>query len=354
MRWATTLVVLLLLATGCSGQPGDHYADATDVARAERVWADPWAAPRPELPEAGYGSNGLVSREAGSRETSYDGVDAVRAARLEVDAAVAAGWSLTGAECAPDEVRLVLTRGTEDLDTTAAAGVTVTGSAEVRVEVAVPHHADGSWPDLGSPVRPADSCLGGGGAVPLPDVPYDGSPIDAAGADQDPPRWEETDPGDEALRARVADDAWFRSTGAELSVGEPATGDRRRSAPAAEGSLTQPAADARTALAVVVGDLTAGGWETTWVSCGAQAPADATLRLVVDGRPATVRLTAAATGTVSWQLTLPVTDGPDPAWVLDPPALRTPACLGAEPLPRGLVHEGTPVGLPRRLQPISR
>lgn len=346
---------LALLATGCTEQPGDHYADATDLARAERVWADPWAAPVPELVEATYGSNAQVSRRVGTRTTAYADWPVLAAARAEATAARAAGWALTGASCADAEVALVLTRGTGELDTTAAAEVTVE-PGEARIEVAVPHHVDGSWPDLGPAMDIADSCLGGGADQKLPDVPFSGEPIDGRESDEDAPSWSDDGPdaAEEAIRAAIESDAWFLSTGVRLPSPPHDAGDQQRSAGAVVGVATPGPDDPRRSLAAVVSSMNASGWETTWASCGAGVTASATLRLVADGVPATVRLTAApgSAGEVAWQLTPPIVDGPDAGWVTRAPVLETSACLGSAPPTRMLVTEGTPVSLPTSLQPV--
>lgn len=356
-RTAGAAALAAALLTGCSDLPGDLYADDVDLARAQAVWADPWVAPGTlSVPQAGYGSNGQVSRRAGTRTTTYAGVDASAATAQEVAGAEAQGWALVGATCGPDEVRAVLTRGGTDVDSAAVADVRAEPDdelVEVSVDAEVPHHLDDDWPDLGPAVEVADTCLAGAAGNPAPELP-DGEPRGSADDDVDQPEWSGTGPtaDDEARVAALGADPWFQSLDTDVSEPDAAGGDRQRHAPSASGTLAPGPRQPLAALASAVGSMT--GWQPTYAACSRPTGGVVTLRLDSDAGPIVARLEAVPgdAGAVSWAVTLPIVGGPDQSWVDQVPALEAPACL-ATPSPRQPVTEGTPVGLIGELQPLQ-
>ncbi len=352
---AAALAAVLL--TGCSDLPGDLYADDVDLTRAQAVWADPWVAPSTlSVPEAGYGSNGQVDRQAGARTTTYVGGDASTATAQEVAGAEAQGWALVGATCDPDEVRAVLTRGGTDPGDAAVAEVRAEPDDElvdVSVDAQVPHHLDEDWPDLGPAVEVADTCLAGASGNPAPELP-DGEPRGSAEGDVDQPEWSGAGPtaDDEARASALDEDPWFQALDTDVSDPDTSGGDRQRHAPSAAGTLTPGPRQPLAALASVVGSMT--GWQPTYAACSRPSGGVVTLRLDGDAGPVVARLEAVPgdAGAVSWTVMLPIVGGPDQSWVDQVPTLETPACL-ADSSPREPVTEGTPVGLIGELQPLQ-
>ncbi|GAA4734887.1 hypothetical protein GCM10023350_18240 [Nocardioides endophyticus] len=346
-----------MLLTGCSNLPGDLYADDVDLTRAQAVWEDPWVAPSTlSVPEAGYGSNGRVSRHAGTRTTTYVALDASAATAQEVAGAEDQGWTLVGATCELDDVRAVLTRGGTDLDSAAVAEVRAEPDDElvdVSVTAEVPHHLDDDWPDLGPAVDVTDTCLAGASGNPAP-APPDDEPRGSADDDVETPEWSDAGPtaADEARTTALGDDAWFESLDADVSDPDTAGGDRQRRAPSAEGTLTPGPRRPLAALAAVVESM--GGWQPTYAACSRSTGGVVTLRLDSDAGPVVARLQAVPgdAGAVSWTVTLPIVSGPDQSWVDQVPTLGAPTCL-AGGSPRQPVTEGTPVGLIGELQPLQ-
>jgi hypothetical protein len=346
-----------MLLTGCSDLPGDLYADDVDLTRAQAVWADPWVAPSTlSVPQAGYGSNGQVSRQAGTRTTTYVGVDASVAVAQEVVGAEDRGWTLVGATCDPDQVRAVLTRGGTEPGSAALAEVRAEPDDEfvdVSVEAQVPHHLDDDWPDLGPAVDVADTCLSGASGNLAPELP-DAEPRGSADDGVDRPEWTGAGPtaDDDARVAALDDDTWFGSLDTKVSDPDTTGGDRQRHAPSAAGSLTPGPRRPLAALSSVVDSMT--GWEPTYAACSRSTGGVVTLRLVGDAGPVVARLEAVPgdAGAVSWTVTLPIVSGPDQSWVDQVPALEDPTCL-AGASPRQPLAEGTPVGLIAELQPLQ-
>lgn len=354
---AVAMLVGTLLLTGCSSLPGDLYADDVDLTRAQAVWADPWVAPSTlSVPEAGYGSNDQVTRRAGTRTTTYAGVDATVATSQEVASAEAQGWSLVGVTCDPDDVRAVLAKGGTDPDTAAVTEVRAEPDDElvqVQVEAEVAHHLDDDWPDLGPAVTVEDTCLAGADGDPAPALPG-GEPRGPADDGVDAPAWSDDGPtaDDEARSDALGDDPWFQSLGVSLQDPDTAEGDHRRHAPSVEGTLSPGPRRPLAAVAAVVESMT--GWQPTYAACSRPTGGVVTLRLDNDAGPVVARLEALPgdAGAVSWTVTLPVVGGPDQSWVDQVPALESPTCL-AGGSPRQPVVEGTPVGLIDQLQPLQ-
>jgi hypothetical protein len=353
---AAALVGTVLL-TGCSNLPGDLYGDEVDLARAQAVWEDPWVAPSTlSVPEAGYGSNGQVDRQAGARTTTYVGVDASAATAQEVAGAEDQGWSLVGATCGPDGSRAVLTRGGTDPAKARVAEVRAEPDdrlVEVSVVAEVPHHVDDDWPDLGPAVEVADTCLAGATGNPAPELP-DSAPRGSADDGVETPDWPGTGPAadDEARVAALDDDPWFATLGTDVSDPDTAGGDRQRHAPSAAGTLTPGPRQPLAALASVVDSMS--GWQPTYAACSRPTGGVVTLRLDGDAGPVVARLEAVPgdAGAVSWTVTLPIAGGPDQSWVDQVPALEAPACLAGRSSAQP-VAEGTPVGLIGELQPLQ-
>jgi hypothetical protein len=351
------VIIGSVLLTGCSNLPGDLYGDDVDLARAQAVWQDPWVAPSTlSVPEAGYGSNGQVSRQAGTRTTTYVGLDASAATAQEVAGAQDQGWTLVGATCEPDQVRAVLSRGGADPDSATVAEVRAEPDDElvdVSVVAQVPHHLDDDWPDLGPAVDVRETCLAGSSGHSAPELPG-GEPRGSADDDVATPEWSDAGPtaADEARAAALDDDTWFESLDTEVSEPDTASGDQQRHAPSAAGTLTPGPRQPLAALAHVVDSMT--GWQPTYAACSRPTGGVVTLRLDGDAGPVVARLQAVPgdAGAVSWTVTLPIVSGPDQSWVDQTPMLESPACLAGSS-PRQPVVEGIPVGLIGELQPLQ-
>jgi len=317
---------LVLTLAGCVPLDGRTYPNATDLARASRIWNDRWLAPTRTQVVESVGRVGLpeLSRDVGGRRylTTAAPADAVVA---EVRAAQASGWVLTGVTCdtAEDSVRVSLATGGVDPDSAAIAGIqtyrwsefslpaTATGSdqvpadriAEVVIWAEVPHHLDQGWPDP-EPIALDDTCLVGGTvSVPAaqPDLPQ--APMDAAGAgitDLDDPTtkvqgWKSTEPTAQERDAveMLSGDKTLTNLGITLSEGGAQEATGARGSP--EG--TSPARAVPTdRLARTVKDAAADGWMLTYASCTAgddllQAELRRTLS---DDITATLRLTLVA------------------------------------------------------------
>ena len=317
------VAAVLGLAPGCSRTPGRLYPDRVDLARAQRVWADPWAAPLPEAPDVAFGSDGRISRWAGRRQAVYTGTSPRRATALEVAAAQHDGWGLVAASCRRSAVVAVLARGGDDLDRVATARLRATrvpggasGGAEVTVDAAVPHHLDDRWPVPADPVPVSTTCVGQGSArgsdEAVPPVPFAGRPLRDDHRDVDRPEW----PGDRvpartrALVEAVEADPWFASAGLAFDVPEEQPAGARRFAPRVVATLHTGATTPTGSVRSTVDEMT--GWEPTWAACGARRTAEATLRLVTSAGTAAARLAAdpRRPGRVAVDVRLPVPTDP--------------------------------------------
>ncbi len=380
----------LSLASCTEDLPGSFYPTEVDLARAQQVWRDPWLAPTEVgTVEAGWGSNGQVSRRAGTRTTTWVVDNPVMAARRELAAARGAGWQLLAGTCNRAELALLLAKpmSADGRAFTAVAHLRSEGgeqSSEVTVEGLVPHHLDGNWPVPDEPLPDAEECLADPDGttvgsepernaesltfqLPGPEMgsePYEG-PDRIGDADDDPDHeWRD---GEDALAdaepliAAVNDNDWLRRLGATVASesDSAADGKTRRRGPYGWAPLPGEGGGLRT-LASAVDAATSADWELTWVSCGGGAAPDATLRLVTEHGPATARLgdpsvfgVYPSAGLVAF-VTLPVPDGPDVGWVVEPPALDPDrvACLTGEAPRDARMVEGEPVTLPDDLQPI--
>jgi hypothetical protein len=356
------LLVLLPLA-GCADN-SDLASTAVDLARAERIWQDPWVAPDElAVPTSAYGSDGHVVRLAGTRETAYAAGPRAAAAR-ETGAALTHGWALYAATCRRGEVTVQVVRGT-GTDDAALASLVATRPpgrrwSTVQVVAVVPHHADGSWPVRDARVRPGTTCLGGGTAgqdpVSVPREPTGGDG-EAAPEDVGWSRASLTDDESALIDELAADPLVDRDPG-ELLRPDLREGDHRRFGVHVTGEVAPDRAgrDPRGAVAAVVAGMTA--WEPTWALCtpGPAGSVDVRLRRVTEHGVATARLRhdPSTGGRVAWVVRLPVPEGPVPSAVADAPALADARCLGDGPLPAGITIEGQPVSVPSRLQPVAR
>lgn len=347
-RAATLLGVGALLLAGCSRLPGDLYATDTDVVRAQRVWSDPWLAPdRLSVPEARWGSDGLVNRTAAARATRYVRTGTLAAVGEEVRAGLAADWTLVGVACTEDDVRALLTIGGTDPDAAAVAEVAADATdrddpVDVSVVAVVPHHLDDDWPDLGPAVAPDDTCLAGGSAGSAAVLP-DEEPRGPVDDEVDVPAWsdDELTEADRAGLEALAADPWYVGVG---PAPEPETGasESRRRAPATTGRVEGT-------VAALVDDMT--GWVPTYARCSRRTGLTVTLRLDGPG-PVVARLvsTADEPRRVTWTVRLPVVAGPDQGWVDEVPELTASRCLDGAVPPTTTLAEGTPVGLLGELQ----
>lgn len=356
---ALTVLVALTALGGCFLGPDGKYAStAVDLDRAERAWRDPWlGAESAHVPTNMYGVEGVL-RTVTERDTSYL-LDHVAAARLEIDTAVAHGWSLVGATCTADRTEAVLAMGT-GVDDGVRADLVVKdastdgGSASIAsVTGSVAHHADGSWPGPSPTYAVADTCLDGGPARavdPLPDGRYEGpdaepDPEDFTGWQRD--HLSETE---SAQREQLVANPWVSSLDVEFDAQDLETGDSSRPANARVGEVTTPARSGRAAVTDLVAGMT--DWELTWAACGTRRDTSAGLRLVTDSGVAVALLKSVGdTGLVQWTITPPVPEGPRGDWVRDLPPLTKSRCLGNGPIP-GLFVEGVPAVLPSSLNPL--
>ena len=356
----TALLCAVPLAAGCTTQNKENASTATDVARAERIWADPWVAPVDlSVPTSGYGSNGLVVRVAGSRETAYRGGPR-DAALLEARAAIEHGWDLYAVTCSRREVVVQVVRG-DSLDDAALVAVSATrepgaSHSEVTVTALVPHHADGSWPVGEERTEPRDTCLMGGRSGELARLPQKPTDGDGEAGDEDFAGWrrDELSGNEAALLDEVAADPWVRQVGAVIDPPSMRDGDSRRFGSFAGGTLPATSASPRESVADVVAGMS--GWEPTWAACGPgrRGSVDVRLRLVTEHGVATARVwqDPSLGDEVGWSLAVPVPEAPVPDRVAEVPALADPVCLGTTRLPRALTIEGEPVAVPYRLQPV--
>lgn len=354
-------VVLLALAasalTACTPEAAEHATTPLDLQRSERVWDDPWIAPDNLVsPSSAYGSNGFVTREAGSRTTMYAGGQRA-AARIELRAARQRGWQLHGAECTPEGILVELTRGS-GLDDGALARIHARPEArrtEVDVVGLVPHHADGSWPDPGAGLSVSETCLGGGDAVFEPFIDQ-GEPLEGSGA-EDPLddfggwRREQPDDDEQALVEEVQSDPWFTSNGGELSDPRLRSGDNSRFGPTAR--VTVPRSGITSAEAARTAIDAMKQWQLTWVSCS-RGTLTATLRLRVEHGVAVARVqvSPAEQRDVVIDLTLPAVETPPLGTARSAPVLERSRCLDGTATGRRLTIEGEPVAVTNHVQPL--
>jgi hypothetical protein len=369
-RLLAAVAVIGALASACTSAPlrGAWYANATDLARAQRVWSDPWVAPTATKATHYQASNsGVLDRVVGVRTTESAG-GAVRArAKDEVAAAVATGWELVTVACttsggAPEPTRVdaVLQRRTTDLDHAATATVTTaaawSGSATTftTVSVTVPHHLDTWWPRE-HPTAVELTCLGTGQSATITPTLRPGPWTDRGPADPASlpslavPTWSgPAVPDDLAAAVGAASaDPWL--TQLRLAPALPqltAAADDVRSSAAA----TAPAGRSLGRLADLV-TAAPTPWRVTYAACfGSSGPAAAELvREVGSGRWITVRLGArgdddAVTG--AWSVIS------TPGWSRTPGPVVTDPCFMGSRQGTTFMSDGIPAFGPTSTQPM--
>jgi len=311
---AAGLAVTLLAACTPTVAParGAWYGDATDVRRAQAIWADPWVAPTTTHVAAFHDlPSGVLFRDVGRRAVvATAGSTGAAAVAAEVEAATHTGrWVLVGANCKPADPTLGdaaawLSRTGAGLDAAATAVVSAghleSGAVSGTLTVFVPHHLDRTWPRP-APLDLALSCLAGApatstgtqperpGSRPLSDEPVD----EARDLPQlDAPAWTPGPPADLAeARAALTDDPVLTRLGAVPAppgdsfnaFGERNTAQRSVTFAASPGPLAGQVEQAR-----------AAGWRLTYAAC-LPAPAAVTAELqraAGSTRYAVLRLTA--------------------------------------------------------------
>ena len=310
-------------------------SDRADLDAAVAVWTDGWVAPTSAtVAGPALGSNGQVSRVVARRTTDY-ATDVERTTRSELRIARAAGWAPTSSTCG-DTVQVAL------VGPDALAQLVVTpdgGGASAAVQVVTRHHLDATWP---SPNPIARTCLDTT-SPPFEPPPLRSGPLGDAGAvDDTPVEWDDDSSSSALVDAANADPA-LSALGLEVATPSLSTGVNRRRPPAGEGSAP-PAT-----LGALAAEL--DGWALTFAACGGRGPTLATFVRSFDGSPAVVTASLAPDGT-GLRVTLPVAEGPDPAWLADAAPLEDSACLGdAAALPRQA--HGVPAVLPTDLTPVA-
>ena len=348
-RHAALIVVAACLLAGCS-RGADGLPTSLDFQRAQTVWSDPWLAPDQALvPEAAWGSpDSYVRREAGTRATTYRGGSPEVVLSREVAAALARGWTLTGATCG-DEVSVSLARG-DGVDSGATAVATAARegrTTEVFVTGSVPHHLDGAWPSPDTELDPADSCLAGGPETDVVDLSL-GEPLgDVQDSDGTKAEWQRDapSPDETAVLDAVNENPWLQEIGLTVGSADLAADDAMRRAPTGRAELTD------TSLVDLLDGM--AGWTLTWASCGRGRPTELTARLAIGAGSAIARISVVgsrATVTIG----LPMAETPVNEWVLGVPRLDAGArCLGGPPPGRRIVTEGIPVATVAESQPVA-
>lgn len=351
MRRALPLAALLLALAACSTSSPELQTTGVDVDRAFTAARDPWAAPTSVVfPSQEYGGANVL-RDAGSRTTTYPGLAAAKVARLEIDSALDAGWTLGSVECAESpRFTAALTRGDSLSDS--ALAVLGVDDGEANVALSVPHHLDGSWPST-TPIDLDQTCLAGGPAnepvATLPFEPYPGDDDSPGRDDFEPWQRDRLSGAEAALTAAVGADPFVEEIGAEVVEPDLRTGDNWRSGLGAGAVVPATGDTTRASMADV---LDRSGWTATWVSCGDDLPTAATALLPINTATVVARLTSTTPGTVEIAITVGVPEAPL-TWpsVDDVPALTGSRCLGTGAVGPGLTLEGVPVAVPRRIHP---
>ncbi len=322
-RWSVALRLAVVVCTvgliiACTTTPksGAWFGNPTDLARAQAIWTDPWAAPTTtKVAQYESAQSGVLDRTVGKRVTDSTGGTARARVSDEVSAALTSGWQLVGVACTtvgsggsaaggtvePTHVEALLQRASGEIDRAATATVqsarAVDGGATIytTVTVTVPHHLDTWWPRAVA-TPPEATCLGTGPSVdvkqPLRQGPWtDHGPVDPAKIPSlDAPTWSTplvTDALSEAIRT-AATDPWLRQlTLAPALPAQAALSDEVR----ASASATAPSGTTLGLLADIVTSALPS-WRITYAACfGDAGPATAELtRDVGEGRWVTMRL----------------------------------------------------------------
>ncbi len=365
------------LLSGCTPKDGRTYPNASDVTRAQQVWADPWLATAGATVPGPDGSGPNVERSITGR--GYQTQIAPRAVALtEVRAALAAGWRLVGAQCSADEQGFAgsataqLARGSSLNDWSLATIESSTRSAEpsatptaggparsytqVTVGASVPHHLDTAWPDPPAIALDASCLLQDPSTTPASPGPSSTPAVvptigRLSGDRIDPPTWSDDAEGD--LRAAVdalTNDQGLKSLG--LVVAMPAAHEDSEAREAAMGSAKDVAATG--GLASSVSSLGAQGWTLTYAACiGPGAPNVAELSRPAGKRTAVLRLSqvpSTASGSPVEATVVVSTPGFSP----ETPAAVTDPCFAAPMPPTAFSHKGVPSLGPTRMFPVQR
>jgi hypothetical protein len=368
-RLAGLLAVGLLAVEGLAGcvvattpaaaAKGAWFGNATDLARAQRAWADPWAAPT-RTRVAGFADkqSGALVREVGARAAGYpQGASAQDILLPEVRAAMAAGWRLVFAQCtvgSGSQPGVSLARGAR-IDDAMLATLEVSYDFDARrqnltVTVAVPHHLDTTWSQARE-IPLASTCLANPGsaasaAIERPPFfgPWGVEPVASAPE----PTWPQASPPPDltAAVATAARDPWLVAAQAvpttPVWTGTETDGVRAMATSGA-GVPTD------TAPAAQVTAATAAGWILTYAACDGGRPVRAELRRDLGSdRYAVARVTAVETGSTVLSLVSTPGISPTPA-----PALG-PSCLdGGSDGASGWRADGIPGFAPTLVQPLQ-
>ncbi|RYB93926.1 hypothetical protein EUA93_05875 [Nocardioides oleivorans] len=332
-----TLALAAPLLAACSGDP-EITSDRSDLERAVAVWSDPWVAPdSATVAGPALGSNGQVDRVVARRTTSYDR-DVASAARSELHAAKSHGWLRTSSTCG-DAVQVALVSPSGD----ALAQLVVTpegDGAEAALQVVTRHHLDATWP---APDTIELTCLNSQSptfvAPPIQSTPLG----DASAVDDAPAEWQD-EAGASALLDEVNADPALESVGVRVAAPRLEDGVNRRLAPAGVGST------AARSLGGLAAEL--DGWTLTSAACGGGGSTRGTfVRSYGDGWA--VLAATITDDTADLRVTLPVDEGPDPAWLGDLVPVEGSVCVDGPTsrLPRQ--SDGVPAVLPSDLTPIA-
>ena len=291
------LAVVVLALAGCTPEDGRYHADRTDVERATRIWNDPWVAPTALRHASGRGlAPPLVARAVASRDyrTPARPRDAVIG---EIQAAQAAGWELTGVDCATQADSaggaVASLKRSGGLDEAATAWVLVgrevysappdqhySASAHahedqpgapkpvaVTVIVEVPHHLDQQWPDPPT-VEVQDTCLAGAQDVAAQLPPSGKVLADHVPGKRTKPKDQPPGPRTGLLAAidQADDDTTISSLGLDLRRRVTVDGSTVTGTTDDQTQLTVAPA---TTLADTAGGAVAEGWSLTYTGCWA-------------------------------------------------------------------------------------
>lgn len=376
-RWVTTMALGGLAAgllSGCVPRDGRTYPNATDVARAQRIWADPWLASDGKTVASPQGMGSTISRDVVGR--GYQTQSAPRAiAVTEVRAAISTGWRLVAAQCDPDSpgdagsasaqlmrgsslddwslATLESSRRNPNISPDPTPGIPLEEEhTQVTIGASVPHHLDATWPDSPAIALETSCLVRGPGTLSSPG-PSSTPPVEPTqdrlpGERVKPPTW--SDGAEKDLRAAVdaiSDDPGLNSLG--LVVVLPASVEDAEPRKAAMASAKDVVANG--GLAGSVSSLIAQGWTLTYAGCiGPGAPNVAELSRPTARRTAVLYLEQATSpaGDSSMTATVVVST---PGYSPETPTAITRPCFAESTLPKTFSHKGVPSLGPTRMFP---
>ncbi len=363
---AVVAAAISVLTSGCIGAnppKGDWYGNAVDIARAQRAWADPWAAPT-DTRVAGYEdrqSGALVWAVGVRREPHPSSADMTSVFRAETLTAIASGWRLVAAQCDRNPIgrsTVALTRGaTLDDLMTATVRVELGDHAGylLTVTIEVPHHLDVSW--ASPPTLPLESsCLaqgaggerstatGYGGRWSLGDWPTVPSKPE--------PQWPSAVvPADLTAAVAVASaDPWLTSVAATPTTPVWTGTERFNVRPLATSQRNSPAAPQ--SVPAQVQAATTAGWTLTYAACDPSGPLRAEVRRNAGAnREIIARISRAPTANASFVTSVISTPGLTPT----SPSALTSTCLTTDPTGgrSGWRADGIPGFGPTMVQPLQ-